>query len=206
MADSRPTRTITSMSEQSRSIKENEREKSPTAPPKYSVIELERRFLLSELPPGLSKPRRIHDLYIDGTRLRLRTVEDLDGFVLQRKLGHKRRAEEANPSIVNHTSLYLNETEFETLSSLPGRSLVKVRWIVEANGRRAAVDVFEGELQGLSMLEVDFDTYEEMAAFTPPSWAGDEVSRHDGFSGGVLSALGSTDLKELLQAAAPPTK
>ena len=133
-------------------------------------------------------------------------MEDLDGFVLHRKLGHKRRAEEANPSVVNHTSLYLNETEFEALSSLPGRSVVKVRWIVEANGRRAAVDVFEGELLGLAMLEVDFDTYRSMDAYTPPSWAGDEVSHRDEFSGGVLSALGSADLKELLQATAPPTE
>lgn len=175
------------------------------APLKYSVIELERRFLLSELPPGLSRPRRIRDLYLEGTRLRLRTVEDLDGVVLQRKLGHKRRVEEADPSIVNHTSLYLNETESETLSPLPGHSVVKTRWIVEANGRRAAVDVFEGELQGLAMLEVDFGTYEDLDAYAPPSWAGDEVTHRDEFSGGVLSALGSGDLAELLRAASSPT-
>lgn len=174
-------------------------------PPKYSVSELERRFLLSELPPGLSQPRRIRDLYIEGTRLRLRTVEDADGIVLQRKLGHKRRTEEANPSIVNHTSLYLNEREYETLSPLPGRSVVKTRWIVEANGRRAAVDVFEGELQGLTMLEVDFDTYEDMDVYTPPAWAGVEVSHMSEFSGGELSALESEELEELLRGASPPS-
>lgn len=174
-------------------------------PPKYSIIELERRFLLSELPPGLSRPRRIRDLYIEGTRLRLRTVEDPDGVVLRRKLGHKRRAEEADPSVVNHTSLYLNETESETLSSLPGRSVVKTRWIVEANGHRAAVDIFEGELEGLTMLEVDFNTYEDMDAYIPPGWAGDEVTHLDEFSGGGLSALGSDELEELLRAASPPT-
>lgn len=168
-------------------------------PPRYSVIELERRFLVPGLPPGLSRPRRIRDLYIEGTRLRLRTVEELDGVVLQRKLGHKRRPEETDPSVVHHTSLYLNETESETLSSLPGRSVLKTRWVVEANGRLAAVDVFEGELRGLAMLEVDFDTYEDMDAYAPPSWAGDEVTHRDEFSGGVLSALGPNDLEELLR-------
>lgn len=166
-------------------------------PTKYSVAELELRFLLSELPPGLSQPRRIRDLYIQGTRLRLRTVEDLDGVVLQRKLGHKRRVGKGDPSIVYHTSLYLNDAESETLSSLPGRSVVKSRWKVEANGRRAAVDVFEGELQGLTMLEVDFDTYEDLDAYNPPSWAGDEVTHLEEFSGGGL-ALGPDELEELL--------
>lgn len=96
-------------------------------------------------------------------------MEDRDGVVLQRKLGHKRRLESGNLSIVNHTSLYLNEAESETLSSLPGRSVVKTRWKVEANGRRAAVDVFEGELQGLTILVVDFDTCEDLDAYGPPS-------------------------------------
>ncbi len=176
----------------------------PADPGKYSVSELKRRFLLSELPPGLSQPRRIRDLYIEGTRLRLRTVEDADGVVLQRKLGHKRQIDEANPSI-NHTSQYLNEREYETLSPLPGRSVVKTRWIVEANGRRAAVDVFEGELQGLTMLEVNFDTYEDMNVYTPPAWAGVEVSQMKEFSGGELSALESEELEEVLRAASPPS-
>lgn len=83
---------------------------------------------------------------------------------------------------------------------------MKTRWVVEASGRRAAVDVFEAQLQGLAMMEVDFDTYEDMDAYAPPSWAGDEVTHRDEFSGGVLSALGSDDLEELLRAAPPPTE
>jgi len=173
---------------------------------KYSVSEFERRFLLSALPSDLSQPRRIHDLYIEGTRLRLRTIEDMKGGVLQRKLGHKRRMEDGDPTAVDHTSLYLNEAEFGVLSSLPGRSLVKVRWLVEANDRSGAVDVFEGELQGLAMLEVDCHTQEEMDAYAPPDWAGEEVSHLDELSGGMLSRLRFEEVESLLnKVATSPT-
>lgn len=166
--------------------------------PKYSISELERRFLLSELPSGLSQPRRIRDLYIEGTGLRLRIVEDLDGVVLQHKLGHKRRTDEGDPSIVEHTSLYLTEAEYEILSAVGGRPLVKVRWTVESDGLRAAVDVFEGKLEGLVMLEVEFHADEDLTAFRPPHWAGLEVTHREEFSGGALSASTSEEANELL--------
>jgi hypothetical protein len=167
-------------------------------PKKYSVPELERRFPLLELPAGVSDPRRIRDRYFDGTRLRLRTVEELSGEVLERKLGHKRRPIETDPATVCHTSLYLNEDEFALLAALPGRPLVKVRWVIETDGRRSAVDVFEGELAGLIILEVEFRTDAERAAYRPPSWAGPEVTHREEFSGGALSASSYEDLRALL--------
>ena len=173
--------------------------------PKYSVSELEQRFLLSELPQELSQPRRIRDLYIEGARLRLRIVEDLDGFVLQRKLGHKRRIEEGDPSIVKHTSLYLSEPEYRILSAVGGRPLVKVRWKVETNGVRAAVDVFEGELEGLVMLEVEFRVDDELTAFRPSEWAGVEVTNREEFSGGALSATTREGVNELLRELGQPS-
>lgn len=166
---------------------------------KYSISELERRFLLSELPPGLSQPRRIRDLYIEGTSLRLRIVEDLDGVVLQHKLGQKRRTDEGDPSIVEHTSLYLSGAEYEILSALGGRPLVKVRWTVVSDGLRAAVDVFEGKLEGLVMLEVEFHTDQDLTAFSPPHWAGLEVTNREEFSGGALSASTSEGVNKLLR-------
>lgn len=174
--------------------------------PKYSISERERRFLLSELPPGLSQPRRIRDLYVVGTRLRLRIVEDLDGVVVQHKLGHKRRIDEGDPSIVKHTSLYLSEPEYEILSALGGRPLVKVRWTVESDGLRAAVDVFEERLEGLVMLEVEFHAEEDLTAFRPPHWAGLEVTHREEFSGGALSAITSEGVNELLRELVHPSE
>ena len=56
---------------------------------KYAVVERERRYLLEALPdlPG-ARVLRITDRYLDGTRLRLRRVDE-DGCAVVLKLGQK---------------------------------------------------------------------------------------------------------------------
>ncbi|MEE2768479.1 MAG: hypothetical protein VX833_04630 [Actinomycetota bacterium] len=167
---------------------------------KYSEGEYERRFLLRHLPSEVAEPRRIRDYYLTGTRLRLRLVEDPDGELLERKLGHKRRVVEDEATAIMHTSLYLDSGEFEALTSLPGRSLTKVRWDVDLDGQAASVDVFEGYLLGLVMLEVDLKSPTLLAGFLPPDWAGPEVTQDETFTGGALSRLPAAGLQ---QAVAP---
>lgn len=162
------------------------------------MVEYEQRFLLPDFPGGLSNPRRISDRYIEGTRLRVRTVATPEGVVLQRKLGHKRRTAEDDPTAIWHTSLYLNEAEYELLSSLPGRMLTKTRWTVDVDGRLGAVDVFEGDLAGLVILEVDLGHVDEPNAFHPPAWAGTEVTHDETFTGGSLATLNADKLRKTL--------
>ncbi len=151
---------------------------------KYAVVEHERRWLLAEVPEGARDPRRVTDRYLDGTRLRLRLVETPDGEVLQRKLGHKRRVDPGSPAAVMHTSLYLDESEWEALSVLPGRVLVKTRWLLDVCDWLAAVDVYD---DGLILLEIDFGSEDAMRSFRPPSWLGEEVTQDEAFTGGRLA-------------------
>ncbi|MFQ5967327.1 MAG: hypothetical protein ACE5MI_06920 [Acidimicrobiia bacterium] len=153
---------------------------------KYSRPERERRFLLAELPEGVSDPRRIVDRYLSGTRLRLRRIEDVSGNVEQLKLGHKVRPDETDPSLILHTSLYLSPDEYEILSWLRASELVKVRHRLDLDPR-AAVDVFEGRLAGLILLEIDFESVEAMTTYQPPAFAGPEVTGNEAFSGGALA-------------------
>ena len=163
---------------------------------KYSEGEYERRFLLRHLPFGAVEPRRIRDYYLTGTRLRLRLVENPDGELLERVLGHKRRVVDDDATAIMHTSLYLDSGEFEALTALPGRSLTKVRWAVDLDGQVASVDVFEGELLGLVMLEVDLKSAIRLTGFSPPAWAGPEVTHDEAFTGGALSMLLPADLDQ----------
>ena len=162
----------------------------------YSSGEYERRFLLREIPAGAADPRRIRDRYLTGTRLRLRLVESPGGQLLERKLGHKRRVVDDDPTAVMHTSLYLDRDEFELLAALPGQDLVKVRWAIDLYGEDGLVDVFEGDLLGLVMLEVDLKSANRLAGFSPPDWAGPEVTHDEAFNGGVLSTLLPADLAQ----------
>ena len=163
---------------------------------KYSAGEYKRRFLLREIPAGAADPRRIRDRYLTGTRLRLRSTESPDGQLLERKLGHKRRVGDDDPTAVMHTSLYLDGGEFELLAALPGRDLIKVRWAVDLDGEVGSVDVFEGDLLGLVMLEVDLKSATRLSDFSPPAWAGPEVTHDEAFTGGSLSTLLPADLDQ----------
>lgn len=169
---------------------------------KYSVGEFERRFLLDAIPPGASNPRHIVDLYIDGTRLRLRSVE-ADGVETDRKLGHKRRLVEADPTAIMHTSLYLDESEYAVLSGLSAKRLAKTRWAVEVDGTACSVNVFEEDLNGLILLEADLGDPALLDGFVPPSWAGPEVTRDERFTGGRLAGQSFADISTAMSAARP---
>lgn len=164
---------------------------------KYSVGEFERRFLLTDRPADATNPRRIVDRYIDGTRLRLRTVDE-DGAEPVRKLGHKRRVAVDDPTAVMNTSLYLDDGEFAVLAALPGRRLAKTRWAVDLDGRTGAVDVFEEALQGLILLEVDLGRAAELDRFVAPPWVGPEVTRVEAFTGGSLAGRSYDDLAPVM--------
>jgi len=163
-------------------------------PPKYALVERERRFLVKRLPPWSPEAeRRITDRYLGGSRLRLRTVDDLGPepgppvFKLTQKVPG---AERATGTQGHLTTIYLDEAEHRLLGRLPGVTLTKRRLSYPP----MAVDVFEGGLEGLLIAEVEFDSDAAMTWFTVPSWCGPEITGEPGWSGAELAAL----------AAAPP--
>lgn len=138
---------------------------------KYAHVERERRFLLEALP-DLTGARvlRITDRYVDGTRLRLRTVEE-EGHAPVFKLGQKIRLEGVSTNA--HTTLYLSAAEHAGLAHLPGRDLRKTRHLL----RHYAFDEHES---GLLLAETE--TAEE-------PWFPylREVTDEEAFSGGLLA-------------------
>ena len=93
--------------------------------PKYSILEIERRWLVNPNKIGNLEQepfRKIEDLYITGTRLRLRLVEDKYGKIIY-KLGKKygKHSKIVEPI----TTLYLSPSEYEALSILPGKKAKK---------------------------------------------------------------------------------
>lgn len=156
---------------------------------KYALIERERRFLVSELPQvDAWATRSITDLYVDGTRIRLRRSEGVvDGRPeILRKLTQKlpERTE-----VIGHcgyiTTMYLDEAEYRALSFLSGRVLSKQRLSFPPMG----VDVFDGPLAGLIIAEAEFLDDETMTAFEPPAWCGHEITDHPSLTGANLARI-----------------
>ncbi len=158
---------------------------------KDSRIERERRFLLPRFPSGIEvvRRRRIADRYIEGTTLRLRESTYDDGLFTY-KLTQKIpvRAKGAQQGYI--TSMYVTQDEFRVLAQLPARTLTKTRYSVPPFG----IDVFEGELEGLMLAEVEFDSAEAAEGFVMPSFALAEVTVDERFTGGLLARASREDI------------
>lgn len=147
---------------------------------KYAHIETERRFLISSMPEGVTSVSEIWDLYVIGTRLRLRKVLT-DGRVVL-KLGQKIRLDDG-PGRIAHTTMYLNEEEWNMLSTLPAKRLHKVRHQIERAGVSIAIDEHGN---GTLIAEIDGG---EQAPNDPPDWLPvlKEVTHDEQYTGGELA-------------------
>ncbi len=156
---------------------------------KYAWIERERRWLCAAAPTHrVVRSDAIVDLYVTGTRLRLREATPLAGGPPMRRLGRKADVDASTRLL---TSIYLSSEEFALLSSLPGRILRKTRHHIGlVAGVEMSVDVFEGDLAGLILAEAEFDDAASLAAYPAPDFALREVTDDPRYSGGRLVAEG----------------
>ena len=165
---------------------------------KYARIERERRYLLSDLPAGMTRVdphMQITDHYLTGTRLRIRKVRDPQTNKWIVKFTQKFAPDPTNLSRTVITNTYLNAQESEVLSFFEGNEIRKNRYHFEFAGHRFSVDMFLGDLFGLVLAEVSFASDEEMEAFPQPPFALAEVTNNEIFSGGRLCQLTMADIR-----------
>jgi len=159
---------------------------------KYARVERERRYLLPDLPEGLSRADhhlQITDNYITGTRLRIRKVRDPRTNKWVVKFTQKFAPNPTDLSRTIITNIYLNAIEAETLAIFDANEIRKNRYRFEFEDRQFSVDMFLGDLFGLVLAEVSFETDEELDNFPPPPFAIAEVTNNEMFTGGRLSEL-----------------
>jgi hypothetical protein len=152
---------------------------------KYAWVERERRWLCREIPMDrVVGADSIVDLYVTGTRLRLREATPLDGGPPMRRLTRKADVDAATRLL---TSIYLAPEEFALLAGLPGQRLRKTRHrLTPVGGVTLSVDRFEGPLEGLILAEAEFETAAALEAFPMPDFAVREVTDDPRYTGGVL--------------------
>jgi CYTH domain-containing protein len=157
-------------------------------PLKYAKFERERRFLVSPraLPALSADFARYDDLYLAGTRVRLREMSEQPAGTRLYKLTQK--LEPADPRVRHITTLYLSAAEHAVFAALPGGRLTKRRHRAAGGAIEWAVDVFEGALAGLVLAEREFDSDAELRAAAPPDFAAREVTDDAAFSGGSLAS------------------
>ena len=169
---------------------------------KYARVERERRFLLKDLPEGLTRADphlQITDNYITGTRLRLRKVREPRTNKWTVKFTQKFAPNPNDLSRTIITNTYLNVLEAETLSVFNTNEIRKNRYYFDFEGRRFSVDMFLGDLFGLVLAEVGFETDEELDNYRQPPFALADVTNIPLFSGGKLSELTFSEVREAIQ-------
>jgi adenylate cyclase len=149
--------------------------------------EIERRFLLERLPADLPRGTPVRQGYValDGdVSVRVRDAGGAHTLTVKGGTGRE-RVEVERP---------IDAEEFEALWRLgEGRRIAKVRSVVPLGEHRAEVDVFQDELDGLWIAEVEFPSPEAADAFEPPAWFGEEITGRPEWGNAALAVHGRPD-------------
>jgi CYTH domain-containing protein len=154
--------------------------------PAFTSVEHERRWLCREVPhERILHSEAITDLYVAGTRLRLREARPIGGGAPKLRFSRKADVDTRTRLI---TSIYLPEEEFAVLAaSLPGVRIKKLRHRLQSPVDVAMhVDEFQDALGGLIMVEAECNTAHRLAALPMPDFAVREVTDDPRFTGGHL--------------------
>lgn len=150
-------------------------------------IEIERKFIVSRPPAAIAEHvgTAVRQGYLivaeDGTELRVR--QKGERFFQTIKSGEGLRRTEIE--------IELSQTQFDALwPHTENRRVSKTRYQVPLGEHTGEVDIFEGSLDGLVMVEVEFTSEADSQAFTPPAWFGEEVTEHGGYKNKRLAIYG----------------
>ena len=146
-------------------------------------MEIERKFLLKELPENLNTYpyRQLEQGYL-STNPVVRIRKDDNRYELTYKGKGAMIREEYN--------LPLTKESYEHLrTKIDGRLIAKKRYLIPFEDYTIELDVFEGDLAPLTLAEVEFPSEEEANLFTPPDWFAEDVTFSKLYHNSYLSQL-----------------
>ena len=145
-------------------------------------MEIERKFLVKELPENMDSYEQKHiaqGYMCTNPVVRIRRSND-DYFLTYKGRGKMVREEHEFP---------LTAEAFEhMLPKIDGILIDKVRYLIPLeDGHTAELDIFQGVLAPLRLVEVEFASVEEAEAFVAPHWFGDDVTNSKEYHNSNLS-------------------
>lgn len=149
--------------------------------------EIERKFLVVTLPDlSDAKPTYVRQGYLtlpeDSVEIRVRQKGERYFMTLKGGEGLVRTEREAEVSVEQFDTFW-PETE--------GRRVEKTRHTgTLPDGMEFELDVFSGALDGLCMVEVEFNSEDAANAFAAPGWFGDDVTSDKRYKNKALALNG----------------
>ena len=148
-------------------------------------MEIERKFLVKSIPTSLEnyKLRIIEQGYL-STIPAIRVRRDNNDFYLTYKSGDLGLSHE-------ESNLPLNKESYcHLLRKSDGYIITKKRYEIPHGKYFIELDIFENELEGLVIAEVEFPTQEEALSYLPPEWFGKDVTGNKNYTNSSLSQTG----------------
>ena len=94
------------------------------------------------------------------------------------------------------SDFYITKEEYEnTVGKGLDNTIYKKRYQFEVEGLTYAVDIFEGELEGLAYLEIEFESEELANSFETPDWIIKDVTNDRRFKNQQLAQFGMPEIK-----------
>ncbi len=148
-------------------------------------MEIERKYLVRKLPENLEQynKKEIAQGYL-CTEPVVRIRRSNDDYYMTYKGDGLMVREEYN--------LPLTQEAYEHLRpKIDGLLIAKTRYLIPLDNKLTAeLDVFEEDLNGLVIVEVEFNTVEEANAFHAPDWFGKDVTNSGKYHNSYLSQHG----------------
>ena len=163
------------------------------------MIELEKTYLAKEIPENLQncKFKEIIDIYVpkDREHPKLRLRKNDDRFELTKK----EPVVEGDASHQEERTIKLTEIEFEALNQLEGKRVRKLRHYFGYEGRIAEIDVFQDALEGLVLVDFEFETIGEKDKFEMPNFCLADITQELFTAGGMICGKSYDDIKDDLK-------
>lgn len=162
------------------------------------MLERELTFLIKEIPGDLNQSisKEMIDLYIPGSaehpKTRIRKQGDSYEFT------KKTPVHEGDASQLLERTVILDEQDFECLQVVDAKRVEKTRYYYARDGYQYEIDVFGGDLQGLVLVDVEFDDVESQQAFVMPDWCLADVTQETFIAGGMLAGKSYDDIGDRL--------
>lgn len=152
--------------------------------------EIERKFLVKEMPRGLGDYRtsEIIQGYLN--------VTEEDNEIRVRKKGdmYYQTVKSGKGLMRKEVEFEIGEKVFNALWPLTeGKRIEKTRYDIPYDGLVIELDVYLGSLAGLVVAEVEFLSVEESGRFAPPAWLGREITGDIRYSNADLALHGKPE-------------
>lgn len=148
-------------------------------------MEIERKYLIEQLPENyITYPcRQIEQGYL-STHPVVRIRRQDEEYYLTYKSGGMMIREEYNLPLTKESYYHLRK-------KADGFLITKKRYLIPYDDKLTIeLDVFEDDLKGLVLAEVEFDTENAANAFSPPDWFGKDVTFSAKYHNSFLSQHG----------------